>query len=263
VQDNQHVAAGNLLVEIDSKDIQAQLDGARAALKGAEARLQSAQVEVATVRKTAAAAVEVNRKGVQAGEAAVETARIRRSAAQSNAGAGTDASDRGHGRSGAGEGGADAAEAEASRTRKDLERYEKVFKDGGITPSQFDLFATAARSAAAATWQPERIAAAEAQVVEAKAAIQTAEETVRQADSQIKETQIVADQAKARLTASDVAPSLWPSRGRARSSRHTVEQLKAQVRQAELNLSYTRVVAPQRAGGPRKSVEGRRLCPAG
>jgi membrane fusion protein, multidrug efflux system len=257
VQDNQHVAAGDLLVEIDSKDIQVQLDAARAALKGAESRLQFAQVEVGTVRKTAAAAVEVNRKGVQADEAAVETAKVRFSAARGmleQAKTHLTAAEAGVAQARAAD---DAAEAEAQRTGKDLERYEKVFKEGGITPSQFDLFTTTARSAAAARVAAQsRIAAAEAQVVEAKAAIGTAEENVRQAESGIKEKQVVAEQAKARLAATDVAAeSLAKAEAERDRAASDVEQLKAQVRQAELNLSYTRVVAPQAGTVTKKSVE--------
>jgi membrane fusion protein, multidrug efflux system len=243
VKDNQHVAAGDLLVEIDSKDIQIRLDGARAALKGAQSRLQFAQVDMATVHKTAVAAVEAERGGVRATEAGVETAKVRLAAAQSML-----AQARTH--LTAAKARVDATEAEATHAKKDLDRYEKVFQNGGIAPSQLDMYATVARSAAAAQ------VAAEAQVAEAEAGIGTAEETVRQAESQIREIQAVAEQAKSRLITADIADErLAKAEAERDRAAADVEQLKAQVQQAELDLSYTHVVAPQAGRVTKKSVE--------
>jgi membrane fusion protein (multidrug efflux system) len=243
VRDNQHVAAGDLLVEIDSKDIQTRLDGVRAALKGAESRLQSAQVDVDTVRKTAKAAVDAERGGVQAAEASVETAKVSIAAAQSML-----AQARTH--LTAAKAGADASEAEATRAKKDLDRYENVFKNGGIPQAQLDGYATVARSTAAGQ------VAAEARVAEAEAGIAAAEDAVRQTESQIRTAEAVAGQARSRLTASNVADErlakVEAEKDRAAAD---VEQLKAQVRQAELDLSYARVTAPQSGTVTKKSVE--------
>jgi membrane fusion protein (multidrug efflux system) len=243
VKDNQHVAAGDLLVEIDAKDIQNHLDGVRAALKGAESRLQSAQVDVDTVRKTAKAAVDAVRGGVEAAEASLETARVGFAASQSML-----AQARTH--LTAAKAKAEATGAEAVRAKKDLERYQNVYQSGGIPQAQLELIATAAQSASSAK------VAADAQVTEAEAAIATAEDAVHQAESQVRVAEAVAGQARSRLAASDIADEqLAKSEAERNRSAADVEQLKAQVRQAELDLSYTRVAAPQAGTVTKKSVE--------
>ncbi len=199
--DNQHVAAGALLAEIEPQDFQTRLEGVRAALKEAEAQLRSVTLDVASIRKTAVAAVEQARGGVEAADAAVEQARAA----------------------------AEAAEIEADHAQADLNRYDNLFKTGGITAAQLDQYSALARASAAARRAArQRVAAAAAQAREARAHLAG----VDLADEQI---------AKAEAEQARVAAA--------------VERLRAEVRQAERDLSSTRICAPQAGTVTKKAVE--------
>jgi len=257
VKDNQHVAAGDLLVEVDSRDIQNRLDGTRASLKAAEARLRGAEVDLATIRKTAPAAVDQGRGSLAAANAAVDTAKVRLASAQSahaQAKAHLSAASAAIEESKAA---TEAADAEATRAKADLGRYESLYKTGGITASQLDQYAAVARATAAALKAAgRRIAVAEAQAAEAEAGIKTAEEMVRVAQSQVKETQAMADEAKGRFAGIDIAEErLAGAEAQMNRAAADVEQLKAEVRQAQLDFSYTRICAAQPGTVTKKSVE--------
>jgi membrane fusion protein (multidrug efflux system) len=201
VADNQHVAAGTLLAEIDPQDFQTRLDGGRAALKAAEAQLRSVAADVASVRKTAVAAVEQARGGVEAADAAVEQARAA----------------------------AEVAEVEATRAQADLGRYDNLFKTGGITASQLGQYSAQARAAAAALRVAQRrVTASVAQTREARAQLagaDIADERIGKAEAE--QARVVAE----------------------------LERLKAEVRQAEQDLSYTRIYAAQAGTVTKKAVE--------
>lgn len=257
VKDNQHVEAGDLLVEIDPRDFETRLAGAQSTVKAAEARLRSAEVDLATVRKTAVAALDQERGAEEAAKAAVETANVRlavaksmQAQAKSHIVAANAAVEQAKAET-------EAAEAEAGRAKSDLARYDSLFKSGGITAAQLDQYATLARATAAAHRAAERrVAATEAQAAEAQEALRTTEEAIRQAESQIKESQAKAEEAKGKLAGANIADERV-AKVEAEKSRAAadLDQAKAALRQAELDFSYTRVCAPRAGTVTRKSVE--------
>jgi membrane fusion protein (multidrug efflux system) len=257
VKDNQHVAAGDVLVELDSRDFQNHLDGARAALKTAEARLQGAEVGLAVTRKTAPATLDQARSGMTAADYALETAKAHWASAKT--GLEQAKSHLVFVKAGVEEAKAamDGAEAEAKHAKADLDRYEALYKTGGITASQLDLFSTAARSTAAAHSVAERkVASIEAAACEAEVAIKTAQEMANIAQSQVNEAEAGAQAAKARLAQANIAQEQV---AKAEADRNLavadIERFKAEVSQAELDLSYTRICAPQAGTVTKKSVE--------
>ena len=257
VKDNQHVAVGDLLVEVDSHDIQNRLDGTRASLKAAEARLCCAEVDLATIRKTAPAAVDQGRGSLEAATAAIDTAKVRLASAQS-----AHAQAKSHLAAAnavieESKAAMEAAEADATRAKTDLGRYEALYKTGGITASQLDQYAAIARATAAALKASgRRIAVAQAQAAEAQAGIKTAEEMVRVAESQVKEAQALAGEAQGRFAGVDIAEErLAGAEAQKTLAAADVERLRAEVAQAELDLSYTRICAAQAGTVTKKSVE--------
>jgi membrane fusion protein, multidrug efflux system len=257
VKDNQHVAAGEVLVDLDSRDFRNRLDGTRAALAAAEARLQGAEVGLAATKKTAPAAMDQARSGVTAAGNALETAKVHLSSAKTGL-----EQTKAHlvvVKAGIEEAKAamEGVEAESQRAKADLDRYEAFYKTGGITASQLDLFKTTARSTAAAHKASERkVMTLEAQASEAEVAIKTAQEMVNVSQSQVNEAGAGVEVAKARFAQADIAQELV---AKAESDRNLaaadVERLKAEVAQAELDLSYTRICAPQAGTVTKKSVE--------
>jgi membrane fusion protein (multidrug efflux system) len=257
VDDNQHVAAGQLLIEIEPDDYRDRVQQARGALDSAKAQRAAAEADLATITKTARASVKEQQGAVDAAGFALESARCGAAAAESSrdqAKAHADAA-----RAGAEQAVAEAtaAQAEADRAAADFTRYQSIFKTGGITASQLDQYAAAAKSSAAALEAARRrVAAAEAQGREAGAGVQTAEESLLLAQADIKQAAGKLEESRGKLagvsTVDEKIAKATAERDRAVAD---VAQLGAALAQAELDLSYTKVFAAQAGTVTRKSVE--------
>jgi membrane fusion protein (multidrug efflux system) len=215
VQDNQHVERGDVLLELDPRDFEARLAQARANLAAAISRHRSAEINVRVIDTTTGAGVEQAAAGVEAAQRQVDAARSRLGQARAQV---------------------VAAQAEATRAQADAERYESLFEDGAVSAQERDNAATLGRSAAANLEAAEK-------------AEQAAADGLRLAESQFGE-------AKARLASANAAPSqVAYSQSQAESAAAETAQAEAAVRQAELDLSYTRIVAPEGGRATQKSVE--------
>ncbi|MBI5441996.1 MAG: HlyD family secretion protein, partial [Deltaproteobacteria bacterium] len=94
------------------------------------------------------------------------------------------------------------------------------------------------------------------QAAEARAAERTAAEGVRQAEAQLREALALVGQASGRLAGAKGAPhQIAISVSQANASTAEIDQARATVRRAELDLSYTRVYAPETGRVTRKSLE--------
>jgi membrane fusion protein (multidrug efflux system) len=121
-----------------------------------------------------------------------------------------------------------AAEAEADRARKDLQRYESL-ADSIISRQHRDQAAAASRVANAKVEEARKqVAAAEAQVGAARGSLQEAKSAPQQVNVRSSEVQ-------------------------SRSAQ--IEEANTSIRAAELNLSYTKIVAPAAGRITKKSVE--------
>jgi membrane fusion protein, multidrug efflux system len=142
------------------------------------------------------------------------------------------------------------AEAETTRAMPDVERFRQLFAENGVSRQQLDV-AIAAASTATAQLEAarKRLAASEAQVLEARTAGKAAADSLRQAEAQVGE-------AMGRLAGANAAPQqVAISRSQAETSTAELEQAQAAVKQAELQLSYTKIRAPEGGRVTRKSVE--------
>ncbi len=228
-KDNQLVKAGDLLVELDPRDLEARLDAAKAALKSARAagRAQKAAVELTTIIATAGLdEAKDNVAAVKAGvgEASARIALARAALDQTRAEA-------------------DSAGARHQLDATDLERYREMAKTKTVSPQDLDHAKAAAQiSAAALTAAKKKIDTQKAKVREALAALKAAEADLRQAD--------------ARLVAAGSAPQrIRQSRFRAEVSSADIDRAKALATQARLNLSYTKIYAPCDGFVTKKGVE--------
>ena len=243
VADNQHVNKGDVLAELDPADYQARLAEAQGKLndtlaKGSGAQsnlaLASGVTDAVLIQTNAAleaardqiavlkARLDQDQATIRVAEAAVQQAVARRA----------------------------AAEAEAKRAEADAVRYRTLFAKDEVSKQMLDRAetdsrATAANSEAAA----QLIAGAQAQLAQAKAvqastlaSLRITERQVVQADGRVKEAQAGPDQVRSRQ--SDV-----------QSFRAQAEQQRGAVEQARLNLSYTRIVAPDSGYITRKAVQ--------
>jgi membrane fusion protein, multidrug efflux system len=204
VLDNQYVAAGAVLVEIDPTDYQVALERARANYQDAEATAAAAQVNVPITSVSTTSQVSTSEANVENARAGIQAAEQQFQAAK-----------------------AQQLEAEANnvKAQSDLVRYRQLVDKQEISQQQYDQALAAARVSAAG-------------VEAARAAADAAQQQVAQARAKLAQAQ--ADLRSAHTGPQQLAAT----RSRAQSAEALAAQRKAELAQAELNLQYTKVVAP-------------------
>jgi len=257
VTDNQQVAAGDLLVELDARDFQARLDEAQAALNAAEAARRSQDINVRLTSIAAAAGLDEAEQAVAAAGAMVNNARAL--AAASKGQQGEAKAQVAFAKAALDQAQAEtlAVEAKYKQVALDLKRYQEMARSKSISPQQLDHAATAERMAAAdLNAAKSKVATQQSLLNRAEAALKAAEENVSQAEAQAAARLAQLEQARARLTSAQSAPvQVAQSTSRAEASKADAEKARAEVKQAELNLSYTRIYAPAAGYITKKNVE--------
>jgi membrane fusion protein (multidrug efflux system) len=257
VTDNQQVAAGDLLVELDPSDFQARLDAARAALDAAEAVRRSRDIDVHLTSITSSASLDEAEQAVSAAEAMVQNARALAAAAKGQQGEAQ--AQVAFARSALEQAQAEAfaVEAKYKQASLDLKRNQELARSKTISPQQLDHAATDERMAAAdLNAARSKIATQHSLLKRAEAALKAAEDNVRQAEAQAAARQAQLEQAKARLTSAQSAPvQVAQSSSRAEESKADAAKARAEVEQAALNLSYTKIHAPAAGHITKKNVE--------
>jgi membrane fusion protein (multidrug efflux system) len=243
IKDNQHVDAGDLLVELDPSDFEARLVAARAALQEAEARHRATEATVEQTRITARGSAAEASSGVAAARAEMEItlAQVR---------AAGDRERQSQAAINAAQAQLLAAEAEAKRADADVRRYQRLYEEGMVSRQQWDQATTATQTANA------RLAAARAQVDAASAAAASATAEVHEAKTQAQRAAAQVRQARGRLVGSDAwRQQINVGQEQASSVSESVEQARANMRMAELQLSYTRICAAVSGRVTRRAVE--------
>ena len=153
--ENQPVNAGDVLVEIDTRDYEVELARARAELADAEASAQAAHVNIPITATTTESNVASARSGV--GEAQATVAEAEQAVAGTKARVGT------------AQARVRETEAMAAKAAKDVERLKTLLAKDEVAQQQYDAAVAAADSSRAA------VDSARAQVTEAELAIKSAE----------------------------------------------------------------------------------------
>jgi membrane fusion protein (multidrug efflux system) len=265
ITDNQLVKEGDLLVELDARDYEARVQQAKAALDAGVARLKEARTSVVLTRATTSANVQQATAGVRQARSGVEAQRAAAAAERTRiaeSGAGLSAAQANVSQA---QSQLVAAEAEALRASADVQRYQQLYAKDEVSRQQLDQVIAAARTANAQVNAARgRVAALEAQVREAAAAQQTAAENARRAQAQVGGAQAGVSEALGRLAQAGTAPQqVAVSQAQAETAGASIEQLRAALEQAELDLSYTKVYAPETGRVTRKSIEEGALVQTG
>jgi len=262
---NQQVKKGDLLVEIDPRDYQAKVDQAKAALAAGEARFKEARTGVELTRVNSKAAVQQASGTVQQAQAGVtasraqaasERSRITQAGAAINAASATQQQAQAQ---------VDAAQAEVVRAQADVVRYQELYSKDEVSRQRLDQAIATARTAEAQLEAArQRAAATASQVRESTAAQQAMAENARRAEAQIGAARGQVREAQGRLAAANSAPQqIAASEAQAQTASASIEQLKAAVAEAELELSYTKLYAPSDGRVANKSVEEGSLVQSG
>lgn len=257
VDDNQQVEAGELLLELYDADFKTELDAAAAKLASASATYESSKLGIDLTSTSSNSQYEQARANLAACEAEI-------SIVQSAALAGINARDQEKAKLKAAladlEGARldmEAAREQHERDLHDLQRSRKLVAAGAISKREFDhMQATEKISAAALASARKDMDSLRAQTELARAAVKAAENNLQQMQRQIEEKQAQAGESRARLQAASSAPTqIARSRSMAEVELAAVEEARARLRQARLNLSYTRIYAPVSGIVTSKGVE--------
>jgi membrane fusion protein, multidrug efflux system len=204
VQDNQYVSAGTVLLEIDPADYQVVYQRAKADYASAQAAALAAGVNVPITDINTTSQVSASEADVSSARAGIQVARQQFEAAKAQL---------------------RQAEANDVKAQNDLGRYKQLVDKQEISQQQYDQAMAASRASAAAVEAARASSdAAEQQVTQAQGKLAQAQANWRQANTAPQQMQIM--------------------RARAASAEADVQRRKADLDQAELNLKYTKVVAP-------------------
>jgi membrane fusion protein, multidrug efflux system len=204
VNDNQWVNKGDVLVEIDPTDYQVALAQAQANLANAEATARSLNITVPITSVNTASQLQFTASGIEDAKAAVSAAEKQLAAAHQQVA---------------------AAQANDVRAQDDLRRYKLLVDKREVSPQIYDQALAAAKSSTA------NVAAAEASE-------SAAQQFIQQAQSRL--TQAAANHAYAQTGPQQVSST----KARVQAAIADVQQKRALLQQAELNLQYTKIIAP-------------------
>ncbi|MGA2098732.1 MAG: HlyD family secretion protein [Candidatus Acidiferrum sp.] len=238
VDDNQPVKAGQTLVKIDDGDYQAALEQAKAAVALAESEAKSAGVDVPrTAQNTASgtSSADAQLLGAQAdlarAQATYEQAQTADLAfAKANV---------------------DKSIANAALAKADLARYTPLVQKGEISQQQWDAAkANADATASALKADQEKLSQAQRNVEVVKAQLDAAKARVLQMQAMVESAK--ADTKQVGMRTADAEAKVAK-----------VAQARAALDAAQLNVSYTNVVAPIDGVATHKQVEPGQIVQAG
>jgi len=204
VEDNQWVQKGTTLVEIDPKDYEVAVAQAQANLQSAEATAQSLNITVPITSVNTSSQLSFAASDVTNANAGITAAQKQLAAAHAQV---------------------EQAEANDVKAQDDLHRYKLLVDKREVSQQVYDQAVAAAKSSAAA-------------VAAANANESAAQQFIKQAQSRL-------GQAEANHKSAETGPQqLLSTRARARAAIADVEEKRALLEQAQLNLQYTKIVAP-------------------
>jgi len=222
VEDNQYVQAGTVLVEIDPADYQVAYERAKADFEDAQAAAVAAGVNVPILSVNTTSQVSVTEADVNNARAGIQAAQQQFEAAKAQL---------------------QEAEANNVKAQNDLVRYKQLVDKQEISQQQYDQ-ATAAATASKAAVEAARASAqaAQQQVTQAQGRLVQAEANWRSANTAPKQMQVI--------------------RARAVAALAEAQRKKADLDQAQLNLQYTKIVAPVNGRVSNRTVEvGQNVAP--
>jgi membrane fusion protein (multidrug efflux system) len=236
VDDNQQVKKGQLLVKLDPRDYQVQLQQSKASLEATQRQANAAQSNINYASRNAAGGIAQAQGNVTNAQAAVGTAQ----AGVEEAKAGIPAAQ------------AQVAQAEANlqKLRVDYQRYQSLYQQGAIPRQQLDAAKAAYQVAVA-----DQNAALQG-VAQAKAGLTQAQQNVAQAQAKLAAAKGSLLQAQAGNAQTQV------NRSQYEAAQAAIAQSQAQLNNSKLQLSYANIIAPTGGRVGNKTVEvGQRVQP--
>jgi membrane fusion protein, multidrug efflux system len=221
VEDNQYVQEGATLVEIDPEDYQVAVARAQANLETATASARALNIDVPISSVDTASQLKYTSSDIENAKAAIAAGEKQVAAAQARI---------------------LEAEAQNVKAKDDVDRYHLLLVKEEVPKQTYDYAVAAADTGTAA-------------VTAARAEEAAAEQNVEQARSRLLEA--IAQNESAQAGPKRVAST----QARALSAVADESQRKAELEQAELNLGYTKILAPVSGEVTKKVVVGLNVDP--
>jgi len=238
VRDNQQVKAGQVLVQLDPADYQAALDEAKGALALAEGEARSAGVDVPRTSEDTASGTSSAQAQLAGAQADLMRAQATYEQSQTADLAYAQAN-------------IEKSRANAQLAQADLARYLPLMEKGEISKQQYDAAkANADATASALNADQQKLVQAQRNVEISRAQLDASKARVLQAEAGVATAH--ADIKRVAMRSAD-----------AQAKYAKVEQARAQVEAAQLNLSYCNVVAPIDGVVTHKQVEDGQIVQQG
>ena len=222
VEDSHFVQAGTVLAEIDPADYQAERDRAQADYERLQASSVAAEKDITVTSSGSNGRLDLAHAAVSEAEDSVFAERASLQAAEARLA---------------------GAEANFTRAEADRQRYEKLLAKHEISQSEYDRVATEAST------DREAVAAGRAETVAAQKRIAQAQSRFAQRKADV-------------LSAGSAPQQIASSRAKAAAAVSDASRAHAQLTTAQLNLGYTKIIAPVSGIIGRKTVEaGQRVQP--
>jgi membrane fusion protein (multidrug efflux system) len=222
VEDNHYVEAGTVLAEIDPADFQAEFDRAQADYNRLKATASAAESDITVISTGSTGRLDLAHAAVREANDSVASEEASWQAAQARLA---------------------QAGANFDRAESDRQRYRHLLEKHEISQSEYDRVATEAAT------DREGVTAARAELAAARQRVSQAESRLAQRHADV-------------LAAGSAPQQIASSRARAAAAVADADRAKAQLKTAQLNLNYTRIIAPVSGIIGRKSVEaGQRVQP--
>lgn len=230
INDNTPVKQGDLLVQIDPREYQAEVAQAQANLDLAEAQANSAMLQIGLTRETTINGTNgaSAQKQSDAADYAMSQAQLEQSATANLQVA---------------EANVAARRATNERAQSDLKRYTPLLATDDVSKFQYDAVEAAARVA------NSELQAAEQQLTAAQQAVEIARANAQSSQARFARSQSQLLQTKAQERQVPIAEAAY------KSALAAVQRAKATLQQAQLNLAYTHITAPITGQVTQKSVD--------
>jgi len=222
VEDSHYVQAGTVLAEIDPADYAAESDRASSEYDRLKASSLAAEKDIVVTSSGSNGRLELATAAIKEAEDSVDSENASLQAAQARLA---------------------QAQANFNRAETDRQRYQRLLEKHEISQSEYE------RAATEAATDREAVSAGQAEVT-------GAQKRIAQAQSRLLER-------KADLVAAGSAPQqIDSSRAKAAAATADAGRARAELATAQLNLGYTRIIAPVSGIVGRKTVEaGQRVQP--
>ncbi len=265
VDSNQFVHKGDLLVELNDSDLQVKLEQAKAALETAKSQRGLARANADLTAKTAVAGQTTARSNVQTAQSNVRQTSLAADAKQSQIAQARAAARTAQANLAQTQAQVPQAESNLRLAQVERDRRQELFNRGDISRQSLDQAINAFQTTHSQLDAAQKaVLAARSRVEEAEANVRTAENNYQQSVAQIDLTRSQVGESRGRLMDASAAPErVEVSESQVTTAEAGILAAEAAVRQAELELSYSKIYAPEDGYVTRKNVEEGQLVQVG